>query len=127
MNPFAALTVSRALLGQGHDATTREERPWPGARRAPAVSPVFLVEHYLPDVTASEVNALTGRLAAAAGASPRGTAPVRLLGSVGVPQDETLIVVMAAPSAEAAATTMGQTEIEAARILPAFWAPGRPR
>jgi hypothetical protein len=81
---------------------------------------VYLVEHYLPDLDDRRVDVLTGRLRAAAELE-RGAGGVRLLGSAGLPGDDSFLSIFEASSVEAVARTIERAEIAADRIVPALW------
>jgi hypothetical protein len=103
------------------------DRATPVAARAEAgsnVSPVFLAEHYLPDVNRESMDALTERLEAAAAELRREGADVTLVGFAGLPDDEAVLVVLAAPSADVAARALEAAEVVADRIVPAVWRAG---
>jgi hypothetical protein len=120
-HPLAALGVARALLGPRREP----ELDVPPARPAVRVrNGVFLAEHYLHDVTASSVDALTRRLTAAAEELRRRGTEVRVLGSAGLPGDEALLHVLSAPSEETAAEAVAQAGLVADRIVPVVWSAG---
>jgi hypothetical protein len=85
-------------------------------------SHVFLAEHYLPGLDEDRVELLSERLRWAA--ALRLEDRVRFLGSAGVPGDDSLLSIVAAPSLEAVAWTVGQAEIVADRIVPVVWRAG---
>jgi hypothetical protein len=49
---------------------------------------------------------------------------VRFLGSAGVPGDESLLSLFAAPSLEVVAGTVERARVKADRIVPVFWRAG---
>jgi hypothetical protein len=79
--------------------------------------PVFLAEHYLASVDEQRVEALGRRLAAACGVG------VRLLGAAGLPGDECVLSLFAAPSADAVAAAFERAEVGVDRIVPVLWRP----
>ena len=79
--------------------------------------PVFLAEHYLAAVDEERVEALGRQLATACESS------VRLLGSAGLPGDDCVLSLFAAPSPEAVAETFELAGIGVDRIVPVLWHP----
>ena len=141
MNPLAALVVAKALVGARDEPET--DAPIPSDRSAWRIgwralgrrhaesrprddaSCVFLAEHYLPDVSAERVDALTSRLEAAAAAARSEGADVRFLGFAALPEDQAFLTLLAAPSSEAAARAVARAEVAADRIVPALWRAAR--
>jgi hypothetical protein len=119
-NPLAAMVAAKALLGSSPRPRRRFARRR-GHRRAE--SHVFLAEHYVASVDASRLDDLAQDVAAA-GARRRGT-DVFLLGIVGLPSDESLMSLFAAPGPEAVATTLERAGVPADRVVPVLWRRGR--
>jgi hypothetical protein len=82
------------------------------------------VENYSPDLTSQRLEALTHRLVAAADELRREGSDVRLLGSAGLPGDEALLSVLAAPSADIVVRVLEAAGISADRIVPVLWQAG---
>jgi hypothetical protein len=78
---------------------------------------VFLAEHYLAAMDAARVEALGRRLSAACGLD------VRLLGSAGVPGDDCVLSLFAAPDAEAVAVAFERAGVALDRVVPVLWRP----
>jgi len=78
---------------------------------------VFLAEHYLAAMDADRVEELGRRLATAC------RADVRVLGSAGLPGDDCVLSLFAAPSAEAVAAAFERAEVAVDRIVPVLWRP----
>jgi hypothetical protein len=87
---------------------------------------VFLVELYLPAATAERVDVLGERLRAATEQLRREGDDVRVVGSAALPDDEAGLVLLTAPSADAAARVVERAELDADRIVPAIWRAGHP-
>jgi hypothetical protein len=78
---------------------------------------VFLAEHYLAAMDADRVEEVGRRLAAGC------RADMRLLGSAGLPGDDCVLSLFAAPSAEAVAAAFERADVAADRIVPVLWRP----
>jgi hypothetical protein len=95
----------------------------PGTRDA-ATGGVFLAERYVPALSPRSVEQLTHRVATAADELRREGAEVHLVGSAALPGDETLLFLLAAPSAEVAALAVERADLAADRVVPALWQAG---
>jgi hypothetical protein len=84
------------------------------------VDAAFLVEQYLPSVDASRLDELVRRLDAQRPA-------VSLLGAAGLPEDETLLALVAARDPGSLARALTGAGVAPDRIVPALWLPGPAR
>ena len=109
---LGALALGRAL--------TAAAAPRDSDRRHVA-DRVFLAEHRLSGARPERAADVTRRLATATADLRRAGTDVRVLGSAYVPGDESLLVVLAAPSAEAASRAVTAAELSTQRLVPALW------
>ena len=108
---LGALALGRALAA----SVPRHEERRHGADR------VFLAEHRLSTARPERAADVTRRLATATADLRRAGTDVRVLGSAYVPGDESLLVVLAAPSAEAASRAVTAADLTTQRLVPALW------
>jgi hypothetical protein len=80
---------------------------------------LFVVERYLPGITAEELRASADRLTAAAEALTAAGDEVRYLGSTFVPEEESCFCCFEAASARTIEKTCGRANFPYARILEA--------
>ena len=120
-NPLSSMFLSRALLDASPGGQPRARR----SRRIRRAEPkVFLAEHYVPAVDSTRLEGLARHLAAAADGDQGGE--VSLLGILGLPSDESLMSLFAAPGPEAVAGTLDRAGVPADRIVPVLWRAGFP-
>jgi hypothetical protein len=77
----------------------------------------FLAEHYLAAMDTHRVEELGRRLASAC------RVDVRLLGSAGLPGDDCVLSLFAAPNATAVALVFERADVAVDRIVPVLWRP----
>jgi hypothetical protein len=85
-----------------------------------APSRVYLVEHYLPGVTAEGFRAWTAAVRTAAAASAAGGLAVRFIRSIVVPADEVAICVVAARGRESVEELYVRAGVRLDRIVDAL-------
>jgi hypothetical protein len=88
---------------------------------------VFLVEHYVADVSPVSLDALARRLSAAAAELCDRGLEVGLLGVAGLPGDEAFLHLVSAPSEDVAERLCERAGLTADRVVPALWRPRAPR
>ena len=121
-NPLAAMALARALVPNRFTNPALPEQD--DERFTGELRRVYLVEHYLSDVSPARVESLTRRLEIAARDLRGAHGDVRFLGSAGVPGDESFLSLFVAPSLEAVAHTIERARVTADRIVPVFWRAG---
>ncbi len=109
---LGALALGRALAAT---AAPRDHDRHHGADR------VFLAEHRLSGARPERAADVTRRLATATADLRRAGTDVRVLGSAYVPGDESLLVVLAAPSEADASRAVRAADMTAQRLVPALW------
>jgi hypothetical protein len=104
-NPLSSMVLARVLLTTPSRPQRRfrlRRRP----RRAEAL--VFLAEHYVASIDSGRLDALARDVAAASGGLRGKGTDVELLGILGLPSDESLMSLFAAPGLEAVKGTLAR-------------------